>query len=123
MSHRRIHETIGIRYADIDKMQGIVEDVKAMLGQHPEIDTSQTLMVNFNSFAASSIDFFVYTFTKTTVWTRYHEIKQDVLLRISEIISRHGAEIAFPTSTVHVAQAMTPAEAAVAAPGQGMEQV
>ena len=122
MSHRRIHETIGIRYDDIDKMQGIVEDVKAMLGQHPEIDTSQTLMVNFNSFAASSIDFFVYTFTKTTVWTRYHEIKQDVLLRISEIISRHGAEIAFPTSTVLVPQAMTPAEAAIAASGQGMEQ-
>ncbi len=122
MSHRRIHETIGIRYDDIDKMQAIVEDVKAMLEQHPEIDTSQTLMVNFNTFSASSIDFFVYTFTGTTVWTRYHEIKQDVLLRISEIISRHGAEIAFPTSTVHLPQAGTPLLAATAPAGQGMEQ-
>jgi MscS family membrane protein len=48
------------------------------------------------------VDFFVYTFTKTTVWTEFHAIKQDVLLKIAEIIDRHGAEIAFPTSTVHV---------------------
>ncbi|MDH3561506.1 MAG: mechanosensitive ion channel family protein [Gammaproteobacteria bacterium] len=120
MSHRRIHETIGIRYGDIDKMKDIVDDVEAMLKQHPEIDTSQTLMVNFNAFSASSIDFFVYTFTRTTVWTRFHEIKQDILLRISEIISRHGAEIAYPTSTLHLPQVVTPALAAAA--GQGMEQ-
>jgi MscS family membrane protein len=102
MSHRRIKETIGIRYDDIDKMQPICDAVKAMLQQHEEIDTSQTLMVNFNSFAPSSVDFFIYTFTHTTNWMRFHEIKQDVLLKISNIITAHGAEIAFPTSTLHV---------------------
>jgi MscS family membrane protein len=60
------------------------------------------MIVNFNQFGASSIDFFVYTFTKTTQWVRYHEIKHDVLLKISDIIADHGAEIAFPTSTLHV---------------------
>lgn len=108
MTHRRIHETIGLRYGDVGKLPAILADVKLMLQQHPDIDTSQTLMVNFNSFAASSLDFFIYTFTHTTVWTRYHEIKQDVLLKISDIISGHGAEIAFPTSTMHVAS-ITPA--------------
>ena len=102
MSNRRIYETIGIRYEDIDKMDVIVSEVKAMLEQHPEIDTSLTLMVNFNSFATSSLDFFVYTFTKTTNWARFHEIKQDVLLQISRIIASHHAEIAFPTSTIHL---------------------
>lgn len=102
MTHRRIYETIGIRYEDADKMAGIVTDVKAMLKKHPEIDASQTLIVNFNSFAPSSLDFFVYTFTHTTAWVRFHEIKQDVLLKINDIISMHGAEIAFPTSTIHL---------------------
>lgn len=105
MSHRRIKETIGIRYQDIDKMAAIVADVKAMLQAHPEIDTTQTLIVNFNQFAASSLDFFIYTFTKTTQWVRYHEVKQDVLLQVAEIIASHGAEIAFPTRTLHVEQA------------------
>lgn len=102
MSHRRIKETIGIRYEDLDKMAAIVADVKAMLQNHPEIDSTQTLIVNFNEFAASSLDFFIYTFTKTVQWVRYHEVKQDVLLKVAEIIARHGAEIAFPTQTLHI---------------------
>jgi MscS family membrane protein len=101
MTRRRINETIGIRYDDLDKLPAILDDVRAMLRAHPEIDSEQTLMVNFNKFGASSLDFFIYTFTHTTVWTRFHEIKEDVLLKTSDIITGHGAEIAYPTSTVH----------------------
>lgn len=103
MLNRRIYETIGIRYDDIPKMDAITRDVEKMLREHPEIDTSQTLMVYFNTFAASSCDFFVYTFTKTTQWAYYHQIKHEILLRVANIIESHGAEIAFPTSTLHIA--------------------
>ena len=102
MTNRRIYETIGIRYEDSGKMDVIVKDVKQMLKNHPEIDTSVTLIVNLVRFSASSIDFFVYTFTKTTDWIRFHEIKQDILLKIMAIIQQHGAEVAFPTSTLHI---------------------
>lgn len=102
MTNRRIKETLGIRYADINKMAAIIADVKAMLREHPEIDTQATLIVNFNAFAASSLDFFIYTFTKTVVWEHYHEVKQDVLLKVAAIIETHGAEIAFPTRTLHI---------------------
>ena len=102
MTHRQIYETIGIRYRDADKIEGIVADVAAMLGEHPEIDQSQTTIVNFNRFAPSSLDFFVYAHTRTTRWVKFHEVKQDVLLKINRIITAHGAEIAFPTSTLHV---------------------
>ncbi|TNG02127.1 MAG: mechanosensitive ion channel family protein [Gammaproteobacteria bacterium] len=103
MTNRRIYETVGIRYDDASKMDVIIKDVKEMLKNHPEIDTSHTLIVNFNKFAPSSLDFFVYTFTKTTEWVRFHEIKQDVLLKIMDIVEQHGAEMAFPTSTLHLA--------------------
>lgn len=112
MTNRRIKETIGIRYQDADKMAAIVEDVKNMLMQHPEIDTTQTLIVNFNTFSASSIDFFIYTFTKTRDWVLFHSIKQDVLLRVMAIIESHGAEIAFPTSTLHIADMPEPGKTA-----------
>jgi len=79
-----------------------VDDVKSMLQAHNEIDTTQTMIINFNSFAPSSVDFFVYIFTKTTDWVYYHEVKQDVLLKIVHIIEQHGAEMAFPTSTLHL---------------------
>jgi MscS family membrane protein len=102
MSNRRIKETIGLRYEDFDVVAPIVADIKEMLREHPDIDSTQTLIVNFNQFGASSLDLMIYTFTKTTVWVEYHEVKQDVLLRIGEIIARHGAEIAFPTQTLHM---------------------
>ena len=100
MSNRRIKETIGIRYQDASKMGDIVAEVKSMLEKHEEIDSSQTLIVNFNAYSASSLDFFIYTFTKTTNWIRYHEIKQDVMLRIIQIVHSHKADFAFPTTTV-----------------------
>ena len=102
MSHRRIKEVMGVRYDDVAKVHQIVSDVKAMLQHHDEIDTTQTLIVNFDSFSSSSIDFFIYTFTKTTNWIKYHEVKQDVLLQIANIVEAHEAEFAFPTSTLHL---------------------
>lgn len=100
MSHRRIYETIGLRYVDIPQIEKIVQEVKEMLNTHEEIDTSQTMIVNFNAFNDSSVDIMVYTFTKTTSWIRYHQVKENVLLKISNIIESNGAEIAFPTSTM-----------------------
>ena len=110
ISHRRIKEVIGLRYDDFPVVGPVGADIKSMLRQHPDIDQTQTLIVNFNQFGASSLDLLIYTFTRTTVWTEYHEVKQDVLLKIGEIIERHGAEIAFPTQTLHL-RGETPAEA------------
>ncbi len=105
MSNRRIYETIGIRYDDIGVLPAIVKDVEDMLRGHADIDTSRTLMVNVVTFGPSSLDFFVYTFTKTVVWEEFHAIKQEILFRIADIVSGHGAEIAFPTQTLHMAEA------------------
>jgi MscS family membrane protein len=48
------------------------------------------------------LDFLIHTFTRTTHWFRYHEIKQDVPLKVMQIIESNGAELAFPTSTLHI---------------------
>lgn len=102
MSHRRIYEKIGIRYDDVDALPSIMNDIKAMLKEHIDIDCKQTMIVNFNEFGPSSLDFFVYTFTKTTNWIKFHEVKQDILLKIIDIIANHKAELAFPTQTLKV---------------------
>lgn len=102
MFNRRIYETIGLRYEDADKVAKIVDEVRSMLEQHEAIDLNRTLIVNFVSFGASSLDFFVYTFTRTTAWVEYHAIKQDILLKILEIIHANGADVAFPTRTLHL---------------------
>lgn len=105
MSHRRLKETIGLRYDDFKVVPLVVDGIRHMLQSHPGIDTSQTLIVNFSAYGASSLDIMIYTFTKTTDWVTYHQIKQDVLLKIGEIIAAQGAEIAFPTQTLHLQSA------------------
>lgn len=100
MTNRRIYETIGVRYDDVAQVRTIVEQVRTMLREHDEIDTTNTLIVNFNGFGASSLDFFLYTFTKTTDWVKFHTIKEDVLMKVYDIIRANGADIAFPTTTV-----------------------
>jgi MscS family membrane protein len=102
MLNRRIKETIGVRYDDVNLMPAILADVRQYLRTSPLIDQSVTLMVNFNSFGPSSLDFFIYCFTRTVVWTEFHTQKEEVLLRIAGIIASHGAEIAFPTRTLHL---------------------
>ena len=72
-----------------------------------QIDAAQTLIVNFNTFGPSSLDFFIYTFTKTTEWVHFHAVKQDVLLQVAGIIEGHNAQIAFPTHTVHLEPGVT----------------
>jgi MscS family membrane protein len=102
MYNRRIKETIGVRYKDAKKLPIILDEVRNMLINHADIDNTQTLIVNFDTFGASSLEFFIYTFTKTTNWIEFHHIKQDVMLQILNIIHNHDADCAFPTRTLHV---------------------
>lgn len=102
MTNRRIKASIGIRYQDADKMDAITKQVTQMLAEHPEIDQKQTTFVNFVEFGASSLNFLVYTFTKTTNWVKFQAIQHDVFLRIMKIIEQNQAECAFPTRTLHV---------------------
>lgn len=102
MSHRRIYETIGVRYGDFAQVQTICDNIETFLQGHDEIDESQTLMVNFNTFADSSLEFFIYCFTHTTNWEAFHSIKQEVLFKVGEIINNEGAEIAFPSRSIYM---------------------
>ncbi|NDY95434.1 mechanosensitive ion channel family protein [Wenzhouxiangella limi] len=105
MSHRRIFEHVGIRYEDQHVIGAVIDDIRSMIENHEDLDTTQTTMVHFNVYGPHSLDIMVYCFTRTTVWTEYHAVREDVLLKIGAIIASHGAEIAFPTRTIKLEQA------------------
>ena len=103
MSNRRIKEFIGVRYSDIKAVPQIVAEIKQMLIDDERIDKKMIMIVNLANFSPSSLDIMIYTFTKTIKWVEFHAIKQEILIQIAEIIDSHGAELAFPTQTVHLA--------------------
>ncbi len=102
MTNRRIKEVIGIRYDDIAQIPIIVDEVETLLKKHKEIDQNEPLRVYFNYFNASSLDFNVYAFTKTTDKNEYQRVKQKILLQIAGVIAKHKAEIAYPTQTLNI---------------------
>ncbi|MGF1680846.1 mechanosensitive ion channel family protein [Photobacterium minamisatsumaniensis] len=104
MHNRRIKQKIGLRYQDAGVINLVVDDIKAMLLAHPEIDTRQTLIVSFDNYGPSSLDILIYTFTKTTGWVEYKAIQQSVMLEITQIVRQHGADFAFPTTTIRMAE-------------------
>lgn len=100
MSHRRIYENIGVRYADFAQMSKLVADIKKYLQESKHIDHKQSLIVNFNKYADSALEIMVYCLCKETDWIKFHAVKQEVLLDIGKIIERYKAEIAYPTMTL-----------------------
>ena len=93
---------IGVRHDDTEQIRRIGEQVKSMLEQRLDIDNSQTLMVNFNQFAEFSLISSSTVLHKTTMWAEHHTVKEDVLLKAYDLITGLGAEVAFPTQTLHL---------------------
>ncbi|WP_110666604.1 mechanosensitive ion channel domain-containing protein [Salinicola halophilus] len=101
MVSRRLWETVGIRYEDADKIEGVVQNIRGALLSHEEIDQDELITVNFVTFGQYSLDIMIYAFTHETDWQRFHEIKQDVLLKIRDIIYDHDAQPAIPASRLY----------------------
>jgi len=100
---RRIKMVIGVTYSTTrEQMVKILEDIRTMLKNHPGIAKNQLLMVYFTDFGDSSLNIFIYCFTNTADWEKYLAIREDVNLKIMEIIEKHGAEFAFPSTSIYV---------------------
>lgn len=102
MTHRRFNEIVGIRYDDISQANNIVDGIKSYLLEHPKIDNSQSLVVGVVKFAASSVDIMIYCFTTTSTLADFSKVRHEILLSAANIIAKHNAQIAFPTSTVYL---------------------
>ncbi len=100
---RRIKMTIGIVY-DTPKeiVEKIVNEIRQMLQNHPKIAKDQTLMVYFDEFGDSSLNIFIYCFTNTAKWGEWLAIKEDVMLKIMEIVEKNGSTFAFPSRSLYI---------------------
>jgi len=102
---RRIKMHIGLTYStNSEQISKIMNDIKEMLKQHEGISQNDSLMVNFDTFGDSSLNIFIYTFTKTANWAKYLEIRESVNLEIMKIVEDNGSSFAFPSQSIYVEQ-------------------
>lgn len=125
---RRIRMLIGLEYsATTEQIKKCVEEIKQMLLDHPDIAKGDdmgskkasrydrgivsiddlagyksNLFVVVDEFADSSINILVYCFSKTIVWGEFLAVKEDVMLKIMNIVEANGLGFAFPSQSLYV---------------------
>lgn len=102
MTNRRILKKIGIRYEDFGLIEAIIQDIRVYLKENSGIDQGQSQLVNFVEFADSSLTITVDAYTITVDKAEWLLVQEEVLIGVGKIIEKHGAEMAFPTSTLHI---------------------
>lgn len=102
MSHERFNHTIGLRYRDINAVKPIVDNIKGLLMNHPDIDHCLNVDVYFTKFGLSSLDIFISAYTGMTTSKKFSALRQELLLGIAEIVAKEGAEIAKPANTIEI---------------------
>ncbi len=97
-----INATIGLRYeTENDQLRHVLVKFREMLHAHPKIH-SDTVRVRFAGFGQSSLDIGVRIYALTQDFNEYHAIREDVLLRMSEIVKKSGSSFAFPSQTLYM---------------------
>ena len=100
---RRIKMTIGLTYGTgSEQITKIITDIKTMLQNNEGIAQDESLMVNFTDFGDSALDIFIYTFAHTANWAKYLEIREDIHLKIMQIVEDNGSSFAFPSQSIYV---------------------
>ncbi len=100
---RRIKMVIGLTYdTSTEQIKAILKDLKEMLSNHPDIAKDQTTLVNFDRFEDSYLGIFFYTFTNTSDWRKYLDIREDLHLKIMQIVDKHGSSFAFPSQSIYI---------------------
>ncbi|HSM73258.1 MAG TPA: mechanosensitive ion channel family protein [Desulfobacterales bacterium] len=96
-----IMTTIGLRYeTEPDQLRYVLVRIREMLHAHPRID-SETIRVRFFEYGASSLDIQMRIYALTRDWNEFFAIREDVLLRINDIVREAGTGFAFPSQTMY----------------------
>lgn len=106
MTQRRIYWSIGVEYRTTkDQLRHIIHDIADYLHASPDIETDPAKTKTFvylDSFGSSSIDIMLYCFTKTIDWGEWLGVKEQLAYTIKDIVERHGASFAFPSTSLYV---------------------
>jgi MscS family membrane protein len=92
----------GLRYeTSPDQLRYVLAEVRRMLYEHPKVDVSSA-RVRFAELANSSLNVEIFSYLLTTDQGEFTAIREDLLLRIMEIVDKAGTGFAFPSRTMYV---------------------
>jgi len=97
-----ILSTIALRYeTEPDQLREVLASLREMLFAHPKIDHT-TVRVRFVEYGASSFDVQIRVYALTRDFSEFYAIREDVFLRVNEIVAASGTSFAFPSRTLYL---------------------
>jgi MscS family membrane protein len=84
-----------------DQLRYVLAEVRRMLYEHPKVETSSA-RIRFVGIAASSLDLEIFSYLLTQDMSEFTAIREDLLLRIVDIVSEGGSSFAFPSRTTYI---------------------
>ena len=75
--------------------------LREMLLGHPMV-SPEKLHVRFGGFGAYSLDIDIFAYIRTADWLEYLAIREDINLRIIDIVGEAGTGFAFPSQTAYL---------------------
>jgi len=106
------HPMVGLRYETTpQQLRAVVDGIRRLLDEHPSVDRA-SVRVRFLRLGAFSLDVDVFAYIFARDYNHFLEIQEQLLFGVTELVEAVGAEIAFPSQTMYLAnpQASPPAE-------------
>jgi MscS family membrane protein len=98
----RLFAMIGVRYETTpDQLRYILVEVRKLLYSHARV-TADPARIRFVGFGAYSLDLELFAYVNTSDWSEFLGIREDVYLRIMDIIDASGTGFAFPSQTLYL---------------------
>jgi MscS family membrane protein len=97
-----IQTVIGLRYeTSPEQLRSVLAKLREMLLGHPRVHPDPA-RARFIGFGASSLDIEVFAYVTTRDWAEFLGIREDILLRVMDIIEQAGTALAFPSQTLYL---------------------
>ena len=103
--HRRIRWLVGLEYrTTIDQLKNIRSEIEYLIKNENDFAKNENanFYVRIDSFSDSSIDMLVQAFTLTNDWGEYLKIKENLAVKIIEIVEKNKAGFAFPSQSLYI---------------------
>jgi MscS family membrane protein len=99
-----INQTFSLRIETrAEQLRFVLDHVQSMLDQHPAIE-SGSCRVRVMSFVGSAFQMELFAYGKTGDWAQFTGIRQDVILKIAEIVEASGTRFAAPTQLTYLSR-------------------
>ena len=115
----RLLANLGLSYGtSAAQLREVLDGIDARLRAHPSI-WPDGVSVRFTAFNDSTLNVEVSAWFKTSDWSEFTRIRQELFIEFMQLVERAGTSFAFPTRTVRVERAQAPHDGASAAqPGR-----